>query len=166
MNRRRNTPLLLSILMGLMIIGACSNNLWDELPTPVARFIAEYFPGSGIKSYNVTDDGNYRVKIDNSVTLTFDSACNWTCVDGNGGTLPPVFIQDQLPPALLRYLQETEDTDNVYLVVRNGIYYKVTLVDTVLTYEIETGTITYPDGTSHETEKSPLRPVHFHQDQR
>lgn len=152
MNRPHNTPLLLAILMGLMLIGACSNNLWDELPTPIAEFIAEYFPGNGIKSYNVTGDNTYRVKIDNSVSLTFNRGYNWTTVDGNGEELPPVFIQDQLPPALLRYLQENEDTNNVYMVSRDGTYYKITLTDTVITYEIETGTITYPNGHSIETE--------------
>lgn len=137
--------------MGLMLMGACSNNLWDELPSPIARFIAEYFPGSGVKSYDIEQDSTYHVRIDNSVSLVFNQAQDWIVVDGNGGTLPEVFVQDQLPPALFRYIQEGEDTANVFRVSRDSTYYKVTLDDTVLTYEIETGRITYPDGTTRDT---------------
>ncbi len=140
------TPLLIAILFGLMITGACSNNVWDELPTPIARFIAEYFPGSGVKSFNATKSQTYEVRINNSASLTFNSNYDWTVVDGNGGTLPAVFVQDQLPPPLLQYLQEGNDEDNVFRVSRDENYYKVTLDDTVLTYDISTGAITYPDG--------------------
>lgn len=151
MTHRRNTPVLLSVLMGLILAGACSNSLWDELPSPIARFIAEYFPGSGVKSYDIGNDSTYHVRIDNSVSLVFNQALDWTVVDGNGGTLPEVFVQDQLPPALFRYIQEGEDAGNVFRVSRDTTYYKVTLHDTVLTYEIETGRITYPDGTTRDT---------------
>ncbi|MDE6495338.1 MAG: hypothetical protein K2L30_03775, partial [Duncaniella sp.] len=85
MTHRLNTPVLLSILMGLILMGACSNSLWDELPSPIARFIAEYFPGSGIKSYDIGNDSTYHVRIDNSVSLVFNQALDWTVVDGNGG---------------------------------------------------------------------------------
>ncbi|MDE6496055.1 MAG: hypothetical protein K2L30_07450, partial [Duncaniella sp.] len=93
----------------------------------------------------------YHVRIDNSVSLVFNQALDWTVVDVNGGTLPEVFVQDQLPPALFRYIQEGEDAGNVFRVSRDSTYYKVTLHDTVLTYEIETGRITYPDGTTRDT---------------
>lgn len=151
MTHRLNTPVLLSILVGLILVGACSNSLWDELPSPIARFIAEYFPGSGVKSYDIGNDSTYHVRIDNSVSLVFNQTLDWTVVDGNGGTLPEVFVQDQLPPALFRYIQEGEDAGNVFRVSRDSTYYKVTLHDTVLTYEIETGRITYPDGTTRDT---------------
>lgn len=147
MMNRRNTALLLSLLMGLLLMGACSNNVWEELPSRITTFISEYFPEGGVKRYKHNDESSV-VQLTNGATLTFDSENSWTEVDGNGVHLPEVFVYDQLPPALYNYLQGIEAQNDVYCAMRDAYYYKLTMHDTVISYEISTGKITYPDGRS------------------
>lgn len=40
---RLEKTILFPILLGVIFLGACSNNLWDEVPTPIASFIEQYF---------------------------------------------------------------------------------------------------------------------------
>ena len=51
---------------------------------------------------------------------------------------------DQLPPQLYDYLQSIEQQSDVIAVKRDNYYYKLTMSDTVITYDISTGDITYP----------------------
>lgn len=142
--------LLLPLLFGIIMLGACSNNLWDEVPTPITSFIEQYYPGSGVSSYNQTDS-YYQVKINNGASLVFDSDYSWISVDGNGVRLPEVLIYNQLPPALFNYLQGIEKQTSVYSMSRDSHFYKLTMEDTVITYEISTGKVTYPDGKTVES---------------
>lgn len=84
---RLEKTILFPILLGVIFLGACSNNLWDEVPTPIASFIEQYFPGSGVKEFSETDT-SYRVKINNGATLVFDSEYGWTSINGNWVHLP------------------------------------------------------------------------------
>lgn len=136
---------LVSLLIGILMFGACSNDLWDEVPTPITSFIEQYFPGSGVKEFTQTDT-SYKIKINNGATLTFDSEYDWTSIDGNGVRLPEVLAYNQLPPELYNYIQGIEQQNDIYSMSRDKIYYKLTMEDTVITYEIATGKISYPDG--------------------
>lgn len=145
--KRHFNLILLAILTGLLALGACSNDAWDELPSPITNFISHYFPGSGVKSYS-EHDGVYNVQVNNGASMTFDSEYQWTEIDGNGSKLPEVMMYDQLPPALFSYLQGTEQQDGVYGMKRDKKVYKLTMLDTVLTYNIQTGAVTYPGQSS------------------
>lgn len=137
--------LFLPIVVGIIVLGACSSNVWDEVPSPITSFVEQYYPGSGLSSYNQTDNG-YQVKITNGATLSFDSDYSWTSIDGNGVHLPEVLVYNQLPPALFNYLQSVELQNSVYRMSRDAHFYKLTMENTVITYDIATGKVTYPDG--------------------
>lgn len=136
--------LLLVSLLALLGLGGCSGDALDETPQAVARFITQYFPNESVKSYTATADGGHKAVLDNSATIIFNSKNEWTEVDGEGMTLPEVLLYDQLPPALYSYLQATEQQHSVYAMTRDNFYYKLTMTDTVITYTIATGAITYP----------------------
>lgn len=136
---------LLPVLIGIIMLGACSNNLWDDVPSKITSFIEQYYPGSGVSSYSQTDS-DYRVKISNGATLVFDREYAWVLIDGNGVRLPEVMVYNLLPPALFNYLQGIEQQTSVYGMSRDSHFYKLTMEDTVISYDIETGKITYPDG--------------------
>ncbi len=141
---------LLPLLVILLFMGACSNNEWDEIPTPITSFIEQYYPGSGVKSFSQNDSG-YKVKITNGASLSFDTEYSWTFIDGNGVRLPEVIVYNQLPPALFNYLQGIEQQADVYAMSRDKTYYKLTMHDTIIIYEISTGKISYPDGKTLDT---------------
>lgn len=126
-----------------LLTGACSNDVIDELPSAISRFISQYYPNSGVSSYSETDN-IYKVKVSGGPTMIFDEACQWTEIDGNGVRLPQVLCYDEFPPALYEYLQSAVQQDDVYAVKRDKRYYKLTMLDTVLTYNIQTGEVTYP----------------------
>ena len=60
--------------------------------------------------------------------------------------LPEVLVYNQLPPALYNYLQGIEQQTSVYRMSRDAHYYKLTMENTVITYDIATGKVSYPDG--------------------
>lgn len=49
--KRHEKLILIPLLFFLMIVGACSNSVWDEVPSAITSFIEQYYPGSGVKSY-------------------------------------------------------------------------------------------------------------------
>lgn len=136
---------ILILLLGtLLVFGACSSDALEDTPTTISRFITQYFPNQRVKSYTDTADGGHKAVLDNSATLIFDENNKWIEIDGEGITLPDVLLYDQLPPELYSYLQATAQTNGVYAVSRDNFYYKLTMLDTVITYTISTGAITYP----------------------
>ena len=143
MNRTIARTFLPLLLLAILGVGACSSEAWEELPSSIATFISQYFPGSGVKSYNETDNGCI-VKVNNGATLKFDKENEWTEIDGNGVRLPEVMMYDQLPPALFDFLQSTSQQGEVYAMSRDKKFYKLTMLDTVITFNIQTGAITYP----------------------
>ncbi len=136
--------LLIVLLGAILVFGACSSDALEDTPTAVSRFITQYFPNQRVKSYTETSDGGHKAVLDNSATIIFDDDNKWIEIDGEGSTLPEVLLYDQLPPELYSYLQATEQTGGVYAVTRDNFYYKLTMIDTVITYTISTGSITYP----------------------
>lgn len=142
--------LFLPVIFGIIMVGACSSSVWDEVPAPITSFIEQYYPGSGVSSYDESDS-DYRVKITNGATLVFDSDYNWISIDGNGVRLPEVLVYNQLPPALYNYLQGIEQQTSVYRMSRDSHYCKLTMENTVITYEIATGKVSYPGGKTIES---------------
>ncbi len=146
--KSKSTPYLILLLLGLLMLGACSDNLMDELPRPIASFVNTYFPGNSVKDYTFSND-TYMVKLSDGATATFNINLAWTEVDGNGSTLPAGFINDQLPPGLLEYLQSMTPDENIYAVSRDDSTFTVTLKETTLSYNITDGNIVYPDGRTY-----------------
>lgn len=133
------------LLISIMPLTGCSSSEWEDLPDPIAHFVAQYFPEEGVADYGET--GNvYYVKLRGSAALSFDSNFAWISVDGEGSTLPQVLLFDQLPPALYEYIQENSSLTSVYKISRNTRDYHVTLSDTYLTYNISNKTVSeeYP----------------------
>lgn len=146
---KKITNLMSLFVLGLLVVlGACSNDASDDLPSAVSKFTTQYFPGLSVKSYNEMSDGGCVVQLSGGPTLRFDSENQWIEIEGNGSKLPQVLMYDQLPPALYDYLQGTEQQADVYAMKRDKYYYKLTMLDTVITYEISTGKITYPGESS------------------
>ncbi len=134
----------LLIIPAFYALCSCASDAIDETPQSIASFITQYFPNQRVESYTPVGDGNHEVKLANSATLVFDKENRWIEIDGEGMTLPEVLLYDQLPPALFSYLQASEQQREVYAVKRDFLYYKLTMTNTVLTYTISSGTITYP----------------------
>ena len=142
--------LLFFSLIMLAVISGCSSDASDELPGTVSKFITQYFPDMGVKSYQTSASGNSVVVMSGGPTIMFDKDERWTEIDGNGSVLPEVLMYDELPPELYSYLQSTEQQNGVYELKRDKYYYKLTMLDTVLTYDIATGKVTYPGSSSTE----------------
>lgn len=143
--RHATTPFLVTLLAALIALGACSNNILEEIPAPIADFICKYYQSPAVKEYKC-DDGISTVTVGNGTTLLFDIDDKWTIIDGNGSQIPADLIQTQLPPALLGFMQHRYGTEKVYRVSRDDTYYKVLLDNTVLTYDIAHDSVKYPDG--------------------
>ena len=62
-----------------------------------------------------------------------------------------MLVYNQLPPALYNYLQGIEQQTSVYRMSRDSHYYKLTMENTVITYEIATGKVSYPGGKTIES---------------
>lgn len=148
---KKITNLLSLIVLGMIVVlGACSSDAAEELPSAVSQFTTQYFPGLGVKSYNELSDGGCVVQLSGGPTLRFNSDYKWIDIDGNGVRLPQVLMYDQLPTELYEYLQATEQQSDVFVLKRDKYYYKLTVTDTVLTYDTATGKVTYPGASSSE----------------
>lgn len=132
-------PFILAIVA--FMLPRCSSTEWDDVPQPITSFLNEYFPEQAVSDYRY-DGSTYHVKLRNSAALTFDENYSWTSVNGYGNILPEIFLFDQLPPALYSYLQELSLTNQVYSVTRDNIDYRVLLLDSSVTYDIDTGIVT------------------------
>lgn len=142
----RNSLNFVFLIAIIVMMGACGNNVWDDLPEPIVKMVCEYFPGGEVASYVDTDNGSV-VKIRNGAELTFDSDYQWVKVDGCGQTVPQQFLFDQLPREFYEYFEALESDSDVYCVSREGRNYTVELLDATVQYDGNTGTVTYPDHT-------------------
>lgn len=135
---------LLSFLTCILVMTtsvSCSHNSdWVELPLPIAEFVSRYFPGQGVEDYGQTNDV-YHVRLRNSAALSFNANYSWITVNGYGGTLPEMFLFDQLPPALYEYIQGISRLNFVYSVHRDKTTYSVNMLDNAVVYNIRTGRI-------------------------
>ncbi len=139
-----NTLKSLALAILIIIMGACGDDAWDEMPTSISNFVSQYFPFGEIQSYTETADGSV-VHIKNGATLTFDRNYSWVDVNGNGATLPVEFLYDCLPESLYDYVESIESLNDVYRVSRQSRIIAIELSDAKITYDEVTGTITYSD---------------------
>lgn len=139
----KQRAILSTIFWAVLLLAACSDTVWDQLPSSVSDFVMEYYPGADIKAYTTDADGNQTVTIKNGASITFDSDNQWTEINGNGSPLPQVMVNDQLPTALYNYIEELIAEDSVYKVSRTPRKYTVTLADSIIDYDISTGKISY-----------------------
>lgn len=125
----------------LFVMSSCQNDdEWNDMPQEIASFVSKYFPGEGVNSY--THNGAaYHVRVDDGPGITFGSDYAWESVDGYGMPLPQVMLFDQLPPKLYAYLQDSQQLDSVFSMERDSKRYTLTLLDTTLVYDIESGQI-------------------------
>lgn len=131
-----------AMLIAMTFMSGCSdqyNDVWDALPETIAEFVSRYYPEAAVKKY-VEDDGQYYVSIKNGAEIIFNGEYQWTSLNGRGGTLPQIFLFDELPPTLYSYLQETEEVDDVYTVTRDASGYKVKTDSEIISYS-NTGSI-------------------------
>ena len=146
MTKRRLSLLLLFVATAVAaFFSSCSSSddLSDELAPKIAAFVNQYFPNTPVAAYTHTSDG-YTVELSGGPEITFDTAQEWTAVDGRGEELPQVLLFDRLPPALYSYLEETSTTKSVYGMARTSATYTIRVTNTTLTYDIETGQISSP----------------------
>ncbi|MCM1348416.1 MAG: hypothetical protein NC338_03310 [Firmicutes bacterium] len=139
----RNTISSLALAVIILLMGACNSDTWDDLPSAISQFVSEYFPFGELQSYT-EEGGREIVQIKKGATLTFDNSYEWIDVNGNGVVLPQQFLYDKLPDALYRYIESIEAQNSVYRVQRTASVITVDLFDSVLTYNQDTGEITYP----------------------
>ena len=139
----KQRAILSTIFWAVLLLAACSDTVWDQLPSSVSDFVMEYYPGADIKAYATDADGNQTVTIKNGASITFDNDNQWTEINGNGSPLPQVMVNDQLPTALYKYIEELIAEDSVYKVSRTPRKYTVTLADSIIDYDISTGKISY-----------------------
>ncbi|MBD5266913.1 MAG: hypothetical protein HDS29_00255 [Bacteroides sp.] len=125
----------------LLLLIACSNSLWDELPSSISTFISTYYPMSGISKYEEAN-GNYYVTVKNGASLVFDSNYEWKSINGNGTTLPEIFVTDKLPEKLVRYLTELEETNAVYAAENQPRVIILSMLNYKITYTKETEEVT------------------------
>lgn len=141
---KRNSLTSIALCVVILLMGACNSDTWDDLPSAISRFVSEYFPFGELSSYT-ENNGVEVVQIKKGATLTFDSDYEWTDVNGNGSVLPQQFLYDQLPSTLYRYIESIEGQYSVYRVVRTPRQITVTLFDSELIYNQNTGEVSYPD---------------------
>lgn len=133
-----------AFLVVVVLMGACNDNAWDDVPTPMQDFISKYFPFGEVKSCEELANGDQKVTINNGATILFNSDYVWISVDGNGVVLPSMFVYDEFPSGLYRYLEETSQTDEVYSVSRTVSEYRVKLLNSEIKYDVATQEVTYP----------------------
>lgn len=132
------------------LISSCSDSdseLWGEMPKKIVDFVTQYFPNTQVDSY-AESSSTYHVRMKDGPGMTFDKNKDWITVNGYGMPLPQVLLFDQLPPALYTYLDQTGNLNAVFSIERDNTSYKVVLLDSNLTYNINTEEITSSDATA------------------
>lgn len=125
-----------------MLSAGCDNSeLYDNMPREIQDFISQYYPNSELADFSSSDAG-YIVVVKNGPTMVFDIKCSWTKINGNGSVLPSNFLFNELPTPLYNYLEETENTNQVFGITRNAREYITDLLDYTITYDIATEQIT------------------------
>lgn len=138
---KRYFTAILSVLA--LALSACSNNeeVYNNMPSEITKFVAQYYPNSQVETFTDTDT-SYRLVLKDGPTILFDRTCLWEMLDGNGSVIVQNFLFNELPPELYEYLQSTDDLNQVFTVSRDSKTYTVGLLDQTLTYDIASGDIT------------------------
>ena len=142
-------------LMGaLALLIACSNSLWDEMPSAITSFISQYYPGATVSRYEQRD-GSYYVTVKDGPSMTFDSDYHWTMIDGNGVPLPPVLIYNEMP-RIYAYLEAREEESDLYKAENQPRVILLTFADFRLEYIKENGEIrTYTGSKAAASDSGP-----------
>jgi hypothetical protein len=123
-------------------VTACNDdNDYDSLPLEIQQFLTLYFPGDKIGEV-IPYEGGYIVNLQNSATLTFNASNAWVKVDGNGNTLPSIFLFDQLPSQLYENIIITDNIAEVYSVSRKDGVYTVAFLNYTIAYDSATDEFT------------------------
>lgn len=133
--------LILSAIMAITFVSCSNNENYDDMPQKVQNFLSQYYPNSEVSAFSSTMT-TYTLTVKNGPTIVFNSDSNWTQINGNGMPLPKELLFNDFPPVLYNYLQETENTGNVFTVIRDSKEYIVELLDYTLYYNIATAEIT------------------------
>lgn len=132
---------LLAVCLLAVSVQSCSDDddtYYNLMPSKIQEFVVRYYPNPTVENVTHTDS-DWLVILKDGPSLRFNSVQDWYSVDGNGMPLPEVFVFDQLPEPLYRYLSETQNTQNVFAVERTKTTYTVTLLASELKYDIESG---------------------------
>lgn len=133
--------ILLASVIAALTLSACSHEEYDKMPNEIATFVSKYWPDPNIESCTNPGGESWVIIIKNGPTLTFNSSCDWTSINGNGLPLPSIVMFDQLPPKLYDYLESGEFLSQTFSIVRTPRMYTVTLLTQTVTYDIATETI-------------------------
>lgn len=140
----------LSALAMILYLGSCATTStaeegWGDSTSDanISKFMSQYFPN---RAYTSTgrSDSIVVMRVSNGPSVSFDSAGHWVSMVGYGTTLPQIFLFDQLPPDLYEYVQGLNATGKVYSVIVDHGLYTVDMLDTSVTYDNSTGTISQP----------------------
>lgn len=129
----------LTAILCVLMFFACSDSLWNELPSPISTFITTYYPNSSISSYDEKTD-EYYVTIKNGASLVFNSNYDWIEINGNGVPIPQIFIFNEMPK-IFQYLEARELTSDLMEAVNEPRTIILTFTDFRLEYIKETGEI-------------------------
>lgn len=133
---------IIAAIASTVIYTSChSNHYYDDLPQPIAVFLSDYWADPDIESYTQPSPQKYMVIIKNGPTLIFNEEFSWTDIDGNGLPLPEILLYDQLPPVLYDYIESGSLLNQVFTISRDARDYYVKLLDSDLTYDIQTQTV-------------------------
>lgn len=120
----------------IAVVQSCKDDEeWGRVPHDIAQFITQYFPNSDINTFSESPT-TYHVRIADGPGLTFGKDYSWEAINGYGMPLPQVLLFDQLPPALYKYLEETDNLNDVFSIERDKVNYTVVLLDSTLIYNI------------------------------
>ncbi len=144
LSRHSISTLLVILLTTIVTLGACTNDVNEELRPSLSTFITRYFPMESIQTYTENSDGTYTVIIHNGTELIFDANQEWESINGRGSALPEELIEDQCPAPLVQYINEMDFLNQVYELSRTDSTYHVVFLNTYIDYSIEDGKITYP----------------------
>lgn len=126
----------------LLALASCSDNhTYDQMPERVDNFIARYFPGYSIDTYDDSDN-EIRVKLKNGPEITFNDDYYLKEIIGYGDPLPQMLLYDTLPPALYKYIEGNRNLGQVYNLEFTPRTVSVVLQDYSLIYNNQTGKIT------------------------
>ena len=130
------------LLLFAALLAACQgSDNYKELPSPIARFVSQYWPNPDVTSFTQPDASIYEVIIKNGPTLRFNADYEWTSINGNGLPLLENLLFSCLPDKLYAYLSSGSMLNECFAIVRTPRTYTLTMLNTTVTYDIGSGTI-------------------------